>query len=254
MYWMLLHAGDESGIWLYRQLRQRGLAIELVTIDEWFCNRRFSLTIDEITATSLQLQDGRWWESTQTRAVLARVCAMPDVAWQLFANTEKDYVAQEWQAIFVAWIELMPMLFNRPTPMGLSGRNRSLGEWLQLANTAGFDTKSLFYDSQAELGPQDDSGYLVEAELLVYRGRCYGHAATLPLGVQEMACRLQAQSGEAILGITLGLTATGVVFVGATTHPDLRLGEADFVQAVLTDLHDDTALRDSERFAPSIAC
>ena len=88
------------------------------------------LTMDEITATSLHLQDGRWWDSTQTRAVMARVRAMPNVAWQLFADSEKDYVAQEWQAIFMAWVDLMPMLFNQPTPMGMSGRNRSRGEWL----------------------------------------------------------------------------------------------------------------------------
>lgn len=106
MYWMLLHADDTAGLWLYRRLRQHDVAVELVTVEEWFCNQSFTLTMDEDTAqTQICLQDGRCWNLDQTQAVMARVRSMPTVAWQLFADSEKEYVAQEWQAIFMAWAD-----------------------------------------------------------------------------------------------------------------------------------------------------
>ncbi|MCY7358501.1 MAG: hypothetical protein LH609_13790 [Rudanella sp.] len=254
MFWMLLHADDAPGIWLYRRLRQQGVVVELVTVEEWFCNGAFTLTMDETTdETHLRLQDGRDWNLEQTRAVMARVCSMPAVAWQLFAESEKDYVAQEWQAIFMAWADLMPMLFNQPTPMGLSGRTRSTGEWGQLADSVGFDTGPFFYDSAVGIIAQPDLHHAQRVDLLVYRGRCYGCLGNLPEAVEEMACALQAASGEQLIGVSLAMSATGFVFIGASTHPDLRLGGDEFVEAILTDLYDGTALRSSERLAPAIA-
>jgi hypothetical protein len=254
MFWMLLHADDAPGLWLYRRLRQQDVAVELVTMDEWFCNQAFTLTMDETTAhTQLRLQDGRCWDLEQTQAVMARVCSMPTVAWQLFAESEKDYVAQEWQAIFMAWADLMPMLLNQPTPMGLSGRNRSAGEWLQLAHSVGFETMPFFYDSAYGTVAQPDFPAAQRLDLLTYRGHCYTNATTLPESVKEMAVALQEASGENLIGVSLALSAAGFVFTGATTHPDLRLGGDVFVQAILTDLYDGTALRSSERLAPAIA-
>lgn len=255
MFWMLLHADDAPGIWLYRRLRQQGVVVELVTVDEWFCNQVFTLTMDETTAdTYLRLQDGRVWNLEQTRAVMARVRSMPTVACQLFAQSEKDYVAQEWQAIFMAWADLMPMLFNQPTPMGMSGRNRSTGEWSQLADSVGFDTIPFFYDSAVGIVAQTDLHHAQRFDLLVYRGRCYGNPVLLSASVEEMACALQVASGEQLLGVSLSMSAAGFVFMGASTHPDLRLGGDGFVDAILTDLYDGTALRSSERLAPAIAC
>lgn len=254
MFWMLLHADDTPGLWLYRRLRQRGVALELVTMDEWFCNQSFTLTMDETTAhTQLQLQDGRHWDLVQTQAVMARVCTMPTVAWQLFAESEKDYVAQEWQAIFMAWADLMPMLFNQPTPMGLSGRNRSAGEWLQLADSVGFETVPFFYDSASGAGGQPNLNPSRRLELLLYRGRCYGQTAVLPESIAGKAVALQAASGEHLIGVSLYPSTTGFVCTGVTTHPDLRLGGDAFVETILTDLYDGTALRSSERLAPAIA-
>lgn len=254
MFWMLLHADDAPGIWLYRRLRQQGVVVELVTVDEWFCNQVFTLTMDETTAdTYLRLQDGRVWNLEQTRAVMARVRSMPTVAWQLFAESEKDYVAQEWQAIFMAWADLMPMLFNQPTPMGMSGRTRSTGEWSQLADSVGFDTIPFFYDSAVGIVAQTDLHHVQRLDSLVYRGRCYMNADSLPESVKEMAIALQEASGENLIGVSLAKSAAGFVFMGATTHPDLRLGGDAFIQAILTDLSDGTALRSPERLALAIA-
>jgi hypothetical protein len=88
------------------------------------------------------------------RVVHCRLGYLPSVRFALAPAEEQAYAAAELSALALSWLaSLGDGAVNRPAPAGLSGRRRSLLEWLALAARVGLPVADAALSSSAARAP-----------------------------------------------------------------------------------------------------
>ena len=236
MWLVLCASSDHPAIWAYEGLKARGLApIRLITSRELLLGARWDHRLGaEGTSVEFTLADGTCIRNDDLRGVLNRIQHVPSRSLLLIRHRDRDYVQEELRSFFLSWLHALPRpMLNRPTPQGLSGSWRHASEWLCLASRAGLPTAS-YRQSSHDLS----QGWTVDTRVvpsgspvrtvLIVDGQVESSSA--PAQIVEGCQRLGALSKTALLGaeFTVG-PGDRWAFVGATTHPDLRLGGEPFL-------------------------
>jgi hypothetical protein len=235
--WLLLcDANDQPALWARAGLEERGLRpFRVVTGEMLGPAVRYALRISDGGAhVAVDLAAARKIRTEQVRGVLNRLTHVPHWRPLAFAHGEdRDYAMQEIGAFFLGWLSALPRpMLNAPTPFGLSGQHRAEAEWAVLAAQAGLRTRRGSSSSRtSEAGEPSAWAGLGEPGTLaiVVGGTVVGQG--LPEAVRTACARLAALSGTELLGVYL-CAAEGWAFTAATTHPDLRRGGAEVLEAL----------------------
>lgn len=222
---LLLHDPfDASARWLLDGLRARGVELMAVSSAELLGARRWRHEVGTRGAGSeVTLADGRVIESEHVGAVVNRLTGAPPPAGPV-AEGDRDYAAQELQALWLSWLAALPgPLLNTPTPGGLGGVWLDGAEWALRAGRAGLPCVPVALGvTGGPPAPVDGSAPTV----IVACGAVFGprEAAPLAAGCVALARDVHAE----LLGVRLagGADGSGLRFAGATTLPDLRGGGA----------------------------
>ncbi len=231
MWLILCNPNDASVPWAYEGLMSRGLVpLELVSSETLAYGVRWEHRLGNFGAfVEITLVDGRTIRSDQINGVLNRLVSAPSQHLLLIQPADREYVSAELTAFFMSWLYALPHpVLNRPTPQGLSGQWRDVSEWILMASRAGLPTPNYRRSSRdylLEMSAERTSSpaFTLDSTVIVVRGHVVG--ASAPDHICK-GCRCLAElAGTELLGIQFTSSPTGPwTFVGATTHPDLRLG------------------------------
>lgn len=231
-------ANDLPALWAYQGLKRRGLnSLEVYTPEALVYNRRLEhRLVDNETFTRIDLMDGRVFEGSEFHGILNRITSLPVEHFQSAVPGDRQYAAQEQQAVFLSWLHGLPgVLINRPGGRGLCGDFRSPAEWNWLAGGAGLPTLRFH---QSNLSPGDAQELPLSFDLIfhwiVLDCQIYGQAVQgLPEGIMESLSRFSGLSGLRLFGVDFCHMPDGkLLFVSATPLPDLRLGGEALVDAL----------------------
>lgn len=243
MWLILCSSGDLSAFWTYEGLKTRGLApLELVTAETLaYAHWEHRLGIEGVHS-NMTLPDGRRIHNKDVRGVLNRLTCVPYESLLLIHPSDREYVLQELNAFFLAWLESLPRpMLNSPTPQGLSGYARHVSEWIWLASKAGLPTLNygqsshnfaLETSANAKVFP---IGTPIET-VIVINGHVTG--SPTPAYIQNGCRHLAELSNTELLGIEFSTSmADSWTFAGATTFPDLRLGGQALLDVLISVLN-----------------
>jgi hypothetical protein len=236
---VLAHGADISAAWAAERLRARGRRVELVLV-EWLepleTTWRHELGAGGVRV-DVRVATGRRVRTGEVSAVLNRVLQPPGRAVTAAVPGDVEYAQMELSSFAASWLlALAPVVANRPTPQGLSGRWRSPLHWRVLAQRAGLPVAPLALDSDAPSAPV--GGYVGAADgrpsttILTIGGEPLGRH--VPAAVRAGARRLAAQIDTPILGVRFeGEPARdGWRVLDATPYPDLTLADEAGVEAL----------------------
>jgi hypothetical protein len=241
MWLVLCEDHDEAALWACKGLAARGLdAVELVTSRSlWSATRWVHRLGVAGSGLEVTLADGREICSGEVRGTLNRLLSAWSPQVDLARDGDREYAIQEIHAFYVSWLLALggPML-NRPHMQGLSGRWRHSSEWLALGARAGLPARPRALDSDEPppwTAPDDP-----DAQTVITAG---GRVIGAPSADLVAGCRRLAElSGTPLLGTTFrrdGSGRKGWHLVGATPHPDLRLGGEPLLDALAAALSHD---------------
>lgn len=231
MILVLCHEGDASATWAAEALRRRGLSPTVLTGSDLAAIRGWRHTVapDGTAACTLRLACGDLLSSGDVQGVLNRLIGVPWAWLRQIGGPDRDYAAQEMQALYLSWLHTMPEpMLNRPTPQGLCGNMRHPSAWTALAANAGLPVRA--YRQTCDDNPADawqsaheQLGYTV----LVVGPQVIGPDA-LVRRYRTECLRLTHNAGCALLGIDFMKFPDGASRVtGASPLPELtRGGEA----------------------------
>jgi hypothetical protein len=238
MWLVLCDASDASAVWVYREMRSRGIApLELVTADDLALADYWEHRIGSDGA-SIRFRAGALDVSGERlRGVLNRLYTVPVPHWQSKEKVDRDYVQQELVALFLSWLHGLPCpVINRPTPQGLSGQWRCESEWAWLARQAGLAVAPYRQSSHDRIDEMKGERRLIPAGALVQTVIVAGDAvagAAAPLPVIAACKRLAEIAGTELLGVDFIDGAAGPwTFAGANPMPLLSLGGQSLVEVL----------------------
>lgn len=247
MIGILCPANDLPALWAYQGLKRRGLSsLEIITTEALVYNRRLEHRLgDDYTITGITLADGRVLYGAEYHSILNRINALPIEHFRNASPADRQYAAQEQQAVFLSWLHGLPgVLINRPGARGLCGDLPSPAEWIWLAGCVGLPTLPFKQcDSQV---PQDYAGAgNSTSQVIVLDSQVFGQPKTLKqLSLQSSQesfrlsiARLAELSRLRLMGIGFYFTSSGEPrFASATPLPDLRLGGEALLDALVEAL------------------
>ncbi|NCT81952.1 MAG: hypothetical protein GXC94_02315 [Comamonadaceae bacterium] len=241
MWLVLCDAHDAAAAWAGQQLRARGLQpLEILSADQLALSDFQEHRLEGRRGWTLRLRTeaGLQIDGAGLQGVLNRLYTVPIGHWRQAPEADQAYVQQELVAFFLSWLFALPCpVINRPTPQGLCGAWRMESEWAWLARQAGLPVAAYRQTSRDRLDEARGARRLVPQgaavdSVLVMAGRTFGPA--LPPALAEACVRLAGLSGTLLLGIDFVRTAPQAwSFAGASPTPDLRLGGAPLITALL---------------------
>lgn len=239
--WLVLCAPtDIAAIWVYRELKARGLApIEIITLEvlvralSW----EHRLGADGVSFR-IKLANNLVITEANTRGVLNRLTYIDPQLFAVQDDADRLYATQEMTALFMSWLTALrcPVL-NRPVAQGLSGSWRHPSEWTVLAAEAGLPTYA-YRQTASHPAPEQSSGGMPGVPVqtvFVVEGRTVSHGLSIPPAIAEACSRLAALARVNLLGIELALD-NAWTFAGATPQPDLRHGGGGVLDALVSAL------------------
>lgn len=251
MIYVLCDLVDRPALWAADRLRRRGRRVEVVTAQVLECALRWRHALSpagEATVT-IDLADGRTISSAAPAGVLNRLSHGPRARVDRVGGEDRDYAAQEMNALFLSVLEAMPgPMVNAPTAQGLCGRWRHPSAWAVLAAQAGLPTAPYRQSDrtdpdQAWMAPRPPGAVTVFA----VAGRAVA-PPSVPYAIQQGCLRLAQRTGEALLGVDLGPGPDGGWrMAGASPAPDLMQGGEPLIDAL--DLALTPQLQDEEAVA-----
>ena len=131
---MLCGPEDGSALWAAGRLRDRGVPLRVVTIDElaYAPSIRYT-TVGSGVVTEVRLGDGTVLGSN-LRGTLNRVARLPSAHQEATPPTERDYLLQELHAVLVSLLHAWPgVVVGRAEPRGLCGAWWRPAEWMVAA-------------------------------------------------------------------------------------------------------------------------
>ncbi len=236
MWLVLCDASDASALWVYQEMRSRGVApLGLLTADDLALADYWEHRIGKDGA-SIRFRAGAMdIDGERLHGVFNRLYTVPVPHWQSREKSDRDYVQQELVAMFLSWLHALPCpVVNRPTPQGLSGQWRCESEWVWLARQAGLAVAPYRQSSQDRIDEMKGERRLIPAGALVQTiivagGAAAGAAAPLPV---IAACKRLAEiAGTELLGVDFIAGAAGPwTFAGASPMPFLTPGGQPLIE------------------------
>jgi hypothetical protein len=238
MWLVLCDASDAPAVWVYQEMRSRGVApLELVTADDLALADYWEHRIAGGRA-SIRIRVGNLdIDCAQLRGVFNRLYTVPIPHWRSAEQSDRDYVQQELVALFLSWLHgLACPVVNRPTPQGLCGQWRCESEWVWLAHQAGLPAAPYRQSANDRINEMKGERRLIPAGAPVQTVIVAGEAAagaTAPPAVIAACRRLAAIAGTELLGVDFIAGAAGPwTFAGANPMPYLTLGGPPLVEAL----------------------
>jgi len=226
---------DLAALWAARELAARDLQpLELVTAEALAYCRRFEHRVVSSRSTiEITLSDGRVIDGAAVRGTLNRLHTIPSAHLTGANAKDRQYAEQELFALYLSWLHALPgVMLNRPMPRGLSGEWRHISEWVWLAAQAGLLTLPYLQSDSRPASIPHAHPPAACCSVIAVNGRCCGAAAPPP--VVDGCDRLLRLSGAGLLGIDFDVTPDGDwIFSHATPFPDLRLGGAELLDALI---------------------
>jgi hypothetical protein len=214
--WLLLCDRDDlSALWLYRRLRGRGLAFELVTSELLAYALRWEhrLSSDGVSV-EIELAEGRVLNAGHIDVAINRIATLPAGIATTASPADRDYALQELQAFWLSWLAALPgRVLNRASAQGLAGPWLDRTEWLARAAHAGLGAMP-YHSTEPQMLPHG-------RPVLVVCGQIAHPDAPAQVAA---GCRRLAELTEAdLLGVEFSLDGTWRV-LDATPYPDLSIG------------------------------
>lgn len=248
MLLFLCSATDLSALWAYDRLRARGVpGLELVSSELIACALRWEHRLwGDAACTTITLTDGRTIRSGEVSGVLNRISWIGDDQLARALPADRTYATQELVAFYLSWLNAFRgPIINPPTPQGLCGRFRDSAEWTMLAWRAGLPLqphRCVAHGSGLNGGdgtpPDEPAGTDPPRTrtVTVIGSRVVG--VGIPDEVAEACLRLACDAQTPLLGVDFGVAPDGSwTFTGASPVPDLTLGGAELIDALLAALH-----------------
>lgn len=234
MWLVLCEDHDAAAHWAHEGLAARGLPTELVTSTSLGTATRWVHRLGPAGGElEVSLADGREIRSTDVSGVLNRLLSAWNPRIGHARDGDREYAIQEIHAFHVSWLHALPgPMLNRPHMGGLSGRWRYASEWLALGARAGLPTRPSPLDSDQTppwlASPEDNVRTVITVG---------GQVLGAPSADLVDGCRKLAElSATPLLGTSFRSDAVGWHLVGATPHPDLRLGGEPLLDALAAAL------------------
>ena len=239
---VLCEPDDTAALWAAEGLRRRVRgAVDVVTGSMLVAAARWEHRLrGEVAEVDITLADGRRISSGHARPVLNRLRFVPTFQLATMAGDDRDYAAQEFQALFLSWLWAHPgPMLNRPSPQFLAGHWRHPAAWAALAARAGLSAPPYRQRSDdPPAGPAvpsaaggQGSGRPPVTVLVVGGQVVAGQAAAAP--PLEACRRLAELTGDELLGIELVPLERGRWELrSATPVPDLRAGGEPLLDAL----------------------
>lgn len=223
---------DEPCLWAVVGLRRLGVELEVVLPRELIAGGSFSQHIDvHGSSFRIRLTDGRELSTDDVQGVLNRLLEVPGSWLERFRGPDREYVAEELQALLAGWLFAVPgPVLNRPNPATLFGEWRAVAEWRCLAGLAGLATVPYRLSTREEPGPLPPD----ELRTALVIGRDVVPAGTPVPGEVAAGClALAGAAGTPLLGLDFALAPDGRwLFDAATPLPDLRRGGSAALEAL----------------------
>jgi len=160
MFLILAHSTDETAYRVQEALRKRHgvAAARLLTIEELTCATVWTHShAKRQIHTNLCLSDGTQLSSKNIAAVFNRLRYVTMPQFTTAKIVDREYAVMEMHALLLSWLEsLSCTVVNAPDTRGLSGAERSLAGWLQLAGEAGLPTRGLHFTTNARRFPNSE--------------------------------------------------------------------------------------------------
>lgn len=221
MFLILGEAEDHAAVWVAERLQARGVETLYVTPLELLSAVRWHGRVgDGAVCFDVDLCDGREIRFDCVRGALNRISALPPALLDAVDPADHEYVANEFFALLLAFLEALPgPLINPPTPRWLAGPMGHPIEWAHLACRAGLSPAQHRWsvDAPAPSQAAPDIFTAIVLDGFVAPGDVSPELA--------QGCRALAKIANApLLQISLAATARGPAFLGASSMADLRLG------------------------------
>jgi hypothetical protein len=226
-YAVLCGPEDGSALWAAGRLRDRGVPVRVVTVEElaYAPSIRYA-TVGTRVVTEVRLADGTML-GPSLRGTLNRVTRLPSAHLVGTPATDRDYLLQELHAVLVSLLHAWPgVVIGRVDPRGLCGAWWRPAEWMVAAGQAGL-VGAGYRSGGADEVPATQTVLVVAGEVVAATG------VDLPESVVIGSRTLAARHGGGLLGLDFAVDGHTWVFCGATPCPDLRTGGT----AVIDTLH-----------------
>jgi hypothetical protein len=233
MICILINKEDFSGVKLSRLLLNAGRRdIKLISAEELVYAPSFSCGFKNGKAFfSIRLTNGFVFSNETVTSVINRIQQLPYSHLQRFTAADQGYVKAELDAVFVFLFAILPnSIFNKSTPAGFCGRQRSAVEWQLLAAESGFETAPVVYQEKLLQTTVPAKERL--QSILVFNNSCYGNAVRLFPQAAAYCTQLLQRSGETILEIWFWEQDDALFFADASTQPSLENADSNFIQHV----------------------
>jgi len=234
---VLCHPGDAAAAWLAHALRSRGVAIDVVTVEELVYSRRIVFRQDARgDGGSVTLHDGRVLRPEAIGVLINRVRYLPTAHFAAAAPEERAYAESELSALLLGWLNAIPgRVVNPAHPCSLGGDALAPMRVSHAAAMAGLPTRPWQASSEiahARVADADVQQRIRAAHVaIVFDGRLYG--SLLPRSLQDGVRKLALLLGLPLLEVALDRAADGAWrFVGATGDVAFRRGGAALVRAL----------------------
>lgn len=249
MHLVVCHVGDTSAVEAYRALRARAPGrVDCVSVETLCAGLVWEHRLEShSTVFRVRLADGRLLDGEDIDSVLNRIHTVAPITAGTVARRDESYATQEFTAFFLSWLAgLKAVVVNEPTPQGLAGRQRTLVEWVCLAQESGLPVVPGLWTAPA---PADRGGVDTRSLSDFFnpgggsrgygRGSLWAHVVAerlvdppLPADVAAGCIELARRAGVALLGVLLEPTPAGFAFAGATPTPPLPVEAESFVDAL----------------------
>jgi len=225
-YAVLCGPEDGSALWAAGRLRDRGVALRVVTVEElvYAPSIRYA-TVGTGVVTEIRLGDGTVL-GPNLRGTLNRVARLPSAHLEATPSTERDYMLQELHAVLVSLLHAWPgAVVGRADPRGLCGAWWRPAEWMVAAGQAGLVGVGYRSGGSDEV-PSSQTVLVVAGEAVTPSG------VEVPEAVVAGSRTLAARHGGGLLGLDFAVEGAAWAFRSATPWPDLRPGGEAVVDAL----------------------
>jgi hypothetical protein len=232
---ILCHASDPAALWLGTSMRQLGLEVDVVTVEQLVFSRRIVFRMNDAgDSGSVELAGGRLLRPEAISGLINRVRYLPTQHFERAQPRERVYAESELSAFVLGWINgVAGRVINPPLPFDLGGGTFPPPTLLQLAAMAGLPTGGW----RASADEAECAASLVAAThaVIVFDGRVFG--PLVPRAVQDGCRGLASLLGTPLLQVELQQTASEPWrFVSATGMVDFRIGGRPLVKALAQTL------------------
>ena len=231
-YAVLCGPEDASALWAAGRLRDRGVPLRVVTVEElvYAPSLRYA-TVGTGVVTEVRLADGTVL-GPSLRGTLNRVTRLPSAHLGATHATDRDYLLQELHAVLVSLLHAWPgVVIGRADPRGLCGAWWRPAEWMVAAGQSGLVGVG-YRSGGADEVPVTQTVLVVGDEVIEPVG------VELPDAVVAGSRTLAARHGGGLLGLDFAVDGHTWAFRGATPWPDLRPGGTAVVDALHAALLD----------------